>query len=255
MKVFSGSCICLVFLLEKKERDRKVHNINVVMSADDSAKKGSSEEEKQSNASATSAEKVTTTDDNPEHLVAQTTDFNSRTDRKCVNIPQTSGKGDRPIIVFKIKKQFFALDARCYHAGGPLEMGDIEEIEERMCIKCPWHRYIIDLSTGVCLATLNILYVHICERQQIEASWTKDHNCCVYMFVFYDPVTKTKASKYTSKGKRQRTHEVIVRGTSIYVKLNKEDRKFESDQYAKPLNNADEGPSISFKTPVKIDSK
>jgi len=43
---------------------------------------------------------------------------------KCVNVPQKNGKQDRPIILIKVNKDFYALDARCYHAGGPLEMGD-----------------------------------------------------------------------------------------------------------------------------------
>eukprot|EP01104_Vermistella_antarctica_P002428 TRINITY_DN1266_c0_g1_i2.p2 TRINITY_DN1266_c0_g1~~TRINITY_DN1266_c0_g1_i2.p2 ORF type:complete len:112 (-),score=8.99 TRINITY_DN1266_c0_g1_i2:171-506(-) len=39
-------------------------------------------------------------------------------------------------------------DARCYHMGGPLDEGDIEDFDGRLCVKCPWHRYIIDLDTG-----------------------------------------------------------------------------------------------------------
>jgi nitrite reductase/ring-hydroxylating ferredoxin subunit len=42
-----------------------------------------------------------------------------------------------------------AFDSICYHAGGPLGIGDIEEIGEGIkCIKCPWHAYLIDLETG-----------------------------------------------------------------------------------------------------------
>jgi len=43
-----------------------------------------------------------------------------------------------------------AVDAVCFHAGGPLGNGDIEQVGEqrRLCIKCPWHDYLIDLDTG-----------------------------------------------------------------------------------------------------------
>ena len=36
----------------------------------------------------------------------------------------------------------------CADHGGPLLTGDIEDIEGHSCIICPWHRYIIELSTG-----------------------------------------------------------------------------------------------------------
>lgn len=42
-----------------------------------------------------------------------------------------------------------ALDAICYHMGGPLvASGDLEEIGTRQCLKCPWHKYLLDIRTG-----------------------------------------------------------------------------------------------------------
>lgn len=38
------------------------------------------------------------------------------------------------------------MDSACYHHGGPLELGDIEDFEGNTVIKCPWHRYCITLS-------------------------------------------------------------------------------------------------------------
>ena len=32
--------------------------------------------------------------------------------------------------------------------GGPLHLGDIEEIDKSICVKCPWHGWKIDLETG-----------------------------------------------------------------------------------------------------------
>lgn len=44
--------------------------------------------------------------------------------------------------------RLFALDASCYHYGGPLALGDIEETPAGCTVTCPWHRYKIDLATG-----------------------------------------------------------------------------------------------------------
>lgn len=40
------------------------------------------------------------------------------------------------------------IDSPCYHANGPLGEGDIVEIEDMLCIKCPWHRYLVNIENG-----------------------------------------------------------------------------------------------------------
>lgn len=45
----------------------------------------------------------------------------------------------------------FALDAHCYHHGGPLADGDIEDFGGSACISCPWHHYRITLARGEAL--------------------------------------------------------------------------------------------------------
>ena len=42
----------------------------------------------------------------------------------------------------------YAIDAICFHAGGPLTLGDIEDVDGNPCIKCPWHHYLIKLDDG-----------------------------------------------------------------------------------------------------------
>jgi nitrite reductase/ring-hydroxylating ferredoxin subunit len=42
----------------------------------------------------------------------------------------------------------YAMDARCYHMGGPLWEGDIEDLMGGV-VRCPWHSYRIVLATGV----------------------------------------------------------------------------------------------------------
>ncbi|CAL1133732.1 unnamed protein product [Cladocopium goreaui] len=49
--------------------------------------------------------------------------------------------------------QYHALDARCGHRGGPLEEGDLEDLEdlEGLLVRCPWHgrRYRVDTGCEV----------------------------------------------------------------------------------------------------------
>jgi len=45
-------------------------------------------------------------------------------------------------------EDFFALDSTCWHAKGPLATGDIEEIDGKDCVKCPWHQKSVTLESG-----------------------------------------------------------------------------------------------------------
>ena len=161
---------------------------------------------------------ATNDDDEPEpFFVANVSEFNNA-DRKTVHVPEIDKDGkraERPLILVKAKNKFYALDLRCYHAGGPLSMGDIEDVEGNLCIKCPWHAYIIKLETGEGL------------------------------YYGYDPIKKKKTG-LTSKGRKQRNHKVIVNKNTnkIYIVLNKEAKEFSSDQYAKKMTDTDDGPTI-----------
>ena len=53
------------------------------------------------------------------------------------------------VILFYIKdSEFYAIDCSCPHAGGSLELGDIEDINNEMTVICPWHAYDFNLKTG-----------------------------------------------------------------------------------------------------------
>jgi nitrite reductase/ring-hydroxylating ferredoxin subunit len=52
------------------------------------------------------------------------------------------------VTVVRSGGQLFCLDSICYHAGGPLGLGDIEDVAGHKCIKCPWHGYPITLHNG-----------------------------------------------------------------------------------------------------------
>lgn len=55
---------------------------------------------------------------------------------------------DIVLIYSKRNDKFYALGAVCSHEGGPLEQGDIEDLDGREKIVCPWHSYDFDLETG-----------------------------------------------------------------------------------------------------------
>lgn len=57
---------------------------------------------------------------------------------KCVEV---NGK---KIAVFNVDGQYYAIDDRCSHAGGPLSDGDVSEGE----VTCPWHGAVFQLKTG-----------------------------------------------------------------------------------------------------------
>ncbi|XP_005098944.1 Rieske domain-containing protein [Aplysia californica] len=115
----------------------------------------------------------------------------------------------RDIFIIARGSELFALDSFCYHAGGPLHMGDIEEMPGYTCVVCPWHRYKITLRSG------EGLYHSI------------------------DPHNLSKPPVLCSKGVKQRTHLVTLEGDDVYVTLSTGDpahTKLESDQYNSPAS-------------------
>ena len=53
------------------------------------------------------------------------------------------------VLVYDIEEdQFHAMEAVCSHEGGPLDLGDIEDIDGERCLVCPWHRYEFKLTDG-----------------------------------------------------------------------------------------------------------
>jgi nitrite reductase/ring-hydroxylating ferredoxin subunit len=64
--------------------------------------------------------------------------------------PPASGQAIRvqgehgPIAIFNVADQLYALDARCPHAGGPMEQGRLEGT----VVTCPWHGSQFELGSG-----------------------------------------------------------------------------------------------------------
>jgi 3-phenylpropionate/trans-cinnamate dioxygenase ferredoxin subunit len=68
--------------------------------------------------------------------------------------------GQRAVVVFNVKGEFFALNNRCPHKGGSLchghitglvqssEPGDYQYTRLGEIIRCPWHSWEFDIRTG-----------------------------------------------------------------------------------------------------------
>ncbi|XP_041460558.1 uncharacterized protein LOC121411775 [Lytechinus variegatus] len=66
--------------------------------------------------------------------------------KRCTRI--FSKDGEDVVLVYLPPDRFYAMDVSCPHAGGPLDMGDIEEIGGHTCLVCPWHDYDFRLDNG-----------------------------------------------------------------------------------------------------------
>ncbi|XP_059193376.1 Rieske domain-containing protein [Centropristis striata] len=110
--------------------------------------------------------------------------------------------GCRDILVLYHQGQLHAMDMRCYHSGGALQYGDIEEFNGRLCIVCPWHKYKITLAEGEGL------------YQAVD-----------------DPTAKPLRTHWQSKGVKQRIHKVTEVSGDVYITLNDSSEAIESDAY------------------------
>jgi ferredoxin-NADP reductase/nitrite reductase/ring-hydroxylating ferredoxin subunit len=98
------------------------------------------------------------------------------------------------------------IDSTCYHAGGPLGIGEIEDVNGEACIKCPWHAYPVSLVDGS--KFYESLELDKQTKKLVPAGWRK-------------------------KERAQRVHDIEERkGGEIWVRLNQSSDKYDSDEYA-----------------------
>lgn len=110
--------------------------------------------------------------------------------------------GCRDVLVLHHQGRLHAMDLRCYHSGGPLQCGDIEEFDGKHCIVCPWHKYKITLAEGEGL------------YQAVD-----------------DPSAKPLRTHWRSKGVKQRIHMITEVNGDVYVTLNMSNKAIDSDVY------------------------
>ncbi len=61
--------------------------------------------------------------------------------RKVVNL------GKDQVALFYLDGNVYAINAVCAHKGGPLGEGELDDEE----VICPWHGFMYNVKTGVCL--------------------------------------------------------------------------------------------------------
>jgi nitrite reductase/ring-hydroxylating ferredoxin subunit len=57
---------------------------------------------------------------------------------------------ERYITIFNHRGRLTAIDSICHHAGGPLTLGPLQDIEElgKRVVLCPWHRFMVSIDDG-----------------------------------------------------------------------------------------------------------
>ncbi|NXQ90019.1 RFESD protein, partial [Nyctibius grandis] len=120
----------------------------------------------------------------------------------------TAKVNGREVVIFYHEGKFHAMDSRCYHEGGPLCLGEIEDINGQACIVCPWHKYKITLETG------EGLYEGI------------------------NPLEPSPAPQWNSKGVKQRIHKVTIDNGNVYVSPPDLSVSFDSDYFADKFKNS-----------------
>ena len=131
--------------------------------------------------------------------------------RRSLPPPRTNHPAARPalqgryVTVVQHGGQLFCLDSICFHAGGPLGLGDLEELPGgQACLSCPWHYYLVSLDSG--------------------EKW--------YQGTVVGPDGRLLPGPWKSIGQRQRTHAVERRADGgIWVQLSTEG-SLASDEYA-----------------------
>ncbi|MFQ5682396.1 MAG: Rieske (2Fe-2S) protein [Candidatus Binatia bacterium] len=65
------------------------------------------------------------------------------------DVPLGSGKtfevNGKPVAVFNLDGQFYAISDTCLHRGGPLGEGELDG----KFVVCPWHAWRYDVTSGV----------------------------------------------------------------------------------------------------------
>nr|CCA26739.1 conserved hypothetical protein [Albugo laibachii Nc14] len=138
--------------------------------------------------------------------------------KRCFYLPSSH----RSVLLIHLRQgEVFCIDQTCYHHGGPLLEGDIEEIGGKTVITCPWHHYHIAIDTGEGL----------------------------YMGIQPTTPSASHIAVVKSKGVKQRTHSVEIRNYNhIYVadtSIN-DTNPIESDLYAfQPIHTSPNHPNSS----------
>jgi len=108
----------------------------------------------------------------------------------------------RYVTILRVRGVLRAIDSICFHAGGELGLGDIEDINGKACLTCPLHEYHVDIATGE----------HMTKAFRLSNGRLEDMG-------------------WQSQGVSQRVHTVSERGGHVYLTLS-QSGAVGSDAYA-----------------------
>lgn len=112
---------------------------------------------------------------------------------------------DRFISIINHQGILACIDSVCFHMGGPLGAGDIEDVAGYSCIVCPWHRLKIDISDGKKLS---------------------------HKILSFDPTGKPTSFQWEKSAEVfQRVHQVKLEASDVFVKLSTDMAVIQSDRY------------------------
>ena len=63
----------------------------------------------------------------------------------CAGSGRTVDLNGKPVAVFNVEGNFYAISDTCLHRGGPLGEGELDG----KTVTCPWHGWRYDVTTGV----------------------------------------------------------------------------------------------------------
>ncbi|KAF5836392.1 hypothetical protein DUNSADRAFT_5962 [Dunaliella salina] len=120
-----------------------------------------------------------------------------------ITSPVEDLKADRYVTLLRRSGKLYGIDSICFHAGGPLGIGDIEDVNGNPCLVCPWHYYKVDMATG----DKYYQQVKFENGKMVPGGWA-------------------------SNGIKQRAHTVTEVDGSLYLQVSSQPIKVDSDQYA-----------------------
>ena len=111
----------------------------------------------------------------------------------------------RFVTLFRVRGHVSAIDAICHHAGGPLTLGPLQDIEDLgvTTVSCPWHKFLVSVTDGT----------KVYQQVDIENGVPK--------------VIGWKVGKVV-----QRAHKVVENDSGVYLSLQITDEPCQSDKDA-----------------------
>ncbi|KAJ1343808.1 hypothetical protein BSLG_001619 [Batrachochytrium salamandrivorans] len=125
--------------------------------------------------------------------------------RAVVTLRSTASSTTQPpqdwVVLTNDLCSFWAIEATCPHSGGPLHLGDIEDIcSDQPSIVCPWHEYRFSLVDGIC-STIELFRAD-CAKVLVQ------DRCVTLLHPVFDTVERVSTNPKHSSVISSQTHAV-----------------------------------------------